>query len=335
MKHKKNTHGAEGDEVGFVIDDELDLGFTEQEPEKPKKRIKRFLRRLLSVSNIMLLLCILIFGVCMKMLFERFVDYRRSDDIYLTLSEDLFGDVADIPSFISGGGAVKPEAGLFDYNTVLESGVSRGEVAENPNAVTDINYARIKAKLQELCEINDEVYGWIRVEGTSINYPVVLGEDNEFYLTHAYNGEYLRSGTIFADYRSSDESVSNNWNTVLYGHNMANGTMFADVKALLKDEERFRDATVYLYTLDGVYVYEPFLLMNTVESFYYFQVYFRDGAEFEDFIGRMLDNANFKTNVKITGEDRIITLSTCTNRASVGRVCMMARLVRIDNAAKK
>ena len=331
MKHKKNTAAVE---ESFVIDDELDLGFSEKEPEKPKKRLKRLFSRLLDIKNILLLVCILVFAVCVGLLVESFIDYRRSDDIYSSLSNELFGEVADFPSILSIPGRVTPEAPLNDYKTTLELGVSHGEIAANPNANIDVNYARIKAKLRELSEVNGDVYGWVRVEGTNINYPVVLGTDNEFYLSHAYNGEYLRSGTIFADYRSSRESVSNNWNTVLYGHNMANGTMFADVKGLLKDEEKFKSATVYLYTLDGVYVYEPFLLMNTVESFYYFQVYFRDGAEFEWFVSNMLENATMKTGAKITGNDKIITLSTCTNRASAGRVCFMARLVRVDHAQK-
>ncbi len=337
MSKERDVHGTpeadiEKSAVGFNIDDELDIGFANETPTPPDEKSAITLRSLLTMRNLVLLVCVTTFVVCAVILIGRFFDYKRTDDIYLTLSDGLFQEVSDDPSVLSVADRVRPEASLNNYNTTLALGKSEGEVKENSGVVNDIHYARVKAKLEQIREINDDVIGWIKVDGTEINYPFAVGDDNDYYLTHAYNGEYLRSGTIFADFRCSSESVSKNYNTVLYGHNMANGAMFAGVTKFV-DEQLFNESLIYVYTLDGVYVYEPFALLETKASFYYFQVGFSSDAEYEAFLTRMLDNAKLKKDVTLTADDRIISLSTCTNRMATGRYCLQARLIKVENAS--
>ncbi|MEE1357675.1 MAG: class B sortase [Clostridia bacterium] len=322
----ENTVPSAGESL---FDEEFDMDFTAGSDIAAKKKSKS-IRSVINVKNFILLICVSVFAVCAVILFMRWFDYKRTDDIYLTLSEALFKDVADTPSVINTSAPMLPEASINDYNTTLSLGESKGEIAQSNATVSDINYARIKAKLEELRAVNDDIIGWIKVEGTEINYPFVVGEDNDYYLTHAYNGEYLRSGTIFADWRCSSESVSKNRNTVLYGHNMANGAMFAGVKKFLK-EDFFNEAQIYLYTLDGTYVYEPFAMLDTHSSFFYFQVKFSGDSEYEAFLKLMLDNAKLKKDVTLTAQDKILSLSTCSNRTVTGRYCLQARLIRIEN----
>ncbi len=318
------------------LDRELDMEFFGEEADgegasggKRADGKKSALRTVFDIKNLILVLCVCVFSVCAVILFQRWFDYKRGDEIYLTLSESMFKEVSDDPSVIGGCAPMGATAQLYDYSTALSVGKSAGDIKENTSVIGDIHYARIRAKLEQLKQVNDDIIGWIKIDGTQINYPVVLGDDNDYYLTHAYNGEYLRSGTIFADYKNSKNSISENRNTVLYGHNMANGAMFAGVKKFLK-EELFNSAVIYFYTLDGVYVYEPVMLLETVASFYYYRTEFSSRAQYKAFLDTMYESAKLKKDVELTPDDKLLSLSTCSNRVVAGRYCLQARLVRID-----
>jgi len=309
--------------------DEFDMDFTSGAAEEAKVKKKISLGSIFNIRNLIVFVCMITFCVCGVILIGRWFDYKRSDDIYLTLSESIFKEVSDDPSVISASAPILPEANINNYNRTLWSGVSTGQIAES-SAVTDIEYARIKAKLEELRTVNDDVIGWIKIDGTQVNYPVVLGDDNDYYLSHAYNGEYLRSGTIFVDYRSSPDAPTDNYNYVFYGHNMANGSMFATVKKFLK-EELFNEKLIYYYTLNGVYVYEPFAMLNTDTSFFYYRIFFQSDDQYKSFLDSMLEKSIFKKDVELTADDRIISLSTCNNSRVTGRYCLQARLIRVEN----
>ena len=80
---------------------------------------------------------------------------------------------------------------------------------------------------KDLSSINSDYQFWINVEGTNIDYPVVQGSDNDFYLNHDFNKNYLPAGSIFLDYRNDFET---DYNTVIYGHHMRNSTMFGQME---------------------------------------------------------------------------------------------------------
>lgn len=339
MRYMKQKNNSEYEDISLDIDvsesevdieSELALEFGVSTPVQEKKSP---LASVLSVRGLIACACAVVFVVCMVILVGRLIDYRKTDLIYKTLAEDMFREVTDEKSVISISAGYSPSPSLNDYNTTLTLGKSEGEMSENTAAV-DIHYARIRAKLEQIKAQNSDIIGWIRIEGTEVNYPVVVGDDNDYYLTHAYNGEYLRSGTIFADYQNSPTSVYDNRNTVLYGHNMANGSMFATVKKYFRDPDMLNTTEIYFYGFDGVYVYEPIMLLDTDSSFYYYQVYFFGRGEYEHFLSNMLENATYKKDVTLNGDDKLLTLSTCTNRTVTGRYVLQARLVRVENSQK-
>ena len=226
-----------------------------------------------------------------------------------------------------------PDPSLYDYATVISLGRSEGDVSENTAVVGDIHFTRIKAKLEEIRAQNPDILGWIQMDKTEINYPFVVGDDNNYYLTHAYNGEYLRSGTIFADYRCSKTSLLNNRNTVLYGHNMASGEMFAVLNYYKRRPEVFT-SNVVIYSFDGIYTYKPVLFLDTDSSFYYFQVKFGSDAEYEQYQDKLVKEAIWKDDYDLSASDRILTLSTCSNDSVTGRRVLIARLVSVEYKAK-
>ncbi len=196
-------------------------------------------------------------------------------------------------------------------------------------AATDADLAQLdkmKAGLTSLAQINEDIYGWIYVEGTEINYPLVQGTDNDYYLDHAYTGDFYPIGSIFVDFRCH-ETINRNFNTVLYGHNITSGTMFHDITKFF-DDEYFNNTKIYIYTMDGIFIYEPFSIYETRYDYNYFRTEFMKADEFIAFAEEMRDNSAKEKAMTFDGGDRVLTLSTCTNGAFYARYALHAKLVK-------
>lgn len=190
----------------------------------------------------------------------------------------------------------------------------------------------IKAKLGALRAQNSDLAGWITIPNTRIDYPLVHTTDNDYYLTHAFDHSYLAAGSIFMDYRNSKD-LSANYNTVIYGHNMMSGAMFASVANYFSrsyfDENRY----IYIYTEEGIYVYQVFNIhrVRTDKDLTYVTTYFETGEDFVEFCNTMKSrSAIYVDDVTFNENDRIITLSTCTNVHEDERYCLQAKLVEIQ-----
>ena len=192
----------------------------------------------------------------------------------------------------------------------------------------DQQLEQMRASLTALREVNSDVYGWIYVEGTNINYPLLRGTDNIYYLDHSYNHNYLPIGSIFVDCTTKD-IITDNYNTVIYGHNVAAGSMmFHDVVKLL-NEDLFYSAKIYIYTMEGVYIYQPFSIYQTTSDYQYFRTGFTSEESFLEFANEMISNSKFPTDTTFSSGDTMITLSTCTNGAANGRYALHAKLVEV------
>ena len=187
---------------------------------------------------------------------------------------------------------------------------------------------RIRAALADVIAVNYDAVGWIYVPGTDIDYCVVLGEDNDFYLDHSEYRDYYALGAIFEDYEDQ-RSVEKNRNTVLYGHNVWYGGMFHDVEKYL-DEEYFNLKTpIYYYTMKEVYVFEPFTIFEADWGYQYFAIDFKDDEEYVSFLYEMRDNSKFPRDIEFDAGDRILTFSTCTNGAKTQRWCFQSYLTDV------
>ncbi len=210
------------------------------------------------------------------------------------------------------------------------------EVPEE-NRVVNEDLERKRAFLQNMIRKNSDVYGYIIVPNTKISYPVCRGKDNDYYLNHAVTGEYNPVGCVFADYRC-EPSITKNFNTVFYGHNIENTdvSMFHDV-TLFFQKEFFYNSYIYVYTMDGLYIYEPFAVYEAAYDDEYFRVDFASADEFIAFaadaqtLSEAKDPETFEVLSKdftFTDKDRILTLSTCTNGYYTQRYALHAKLIR-------
>jgi len=162
--------------------------------------------------------------------------------------------------------------------------------------------------------VNEDIYAWIYIPDTKIDYPVLQHpEDNYYYLNHNLDGSRGYPGCIYTeDYNTRDFLDPN---TVIYGHNMKNGSMFAGLH-LFEDSEYFEEHPyVYIYTEDGLYVYEIFAAYESGNEHILYNNDFSDDYAFLKYLSDIMNgrtmNGNLKEDVTLTSEDRIITLSTC------------------------
>ncbi|MBR5976276.1 MAG: class B sortase [Clostridia bacterium] len=183
--------------------------------------------------------------------------------------------------------------------------------------------------LKSLKEINPEVMGWIRIPDTPIDYPLLQGTDNKYYLKHTYDNQYSDFGSIFLDHRC----VFLDSNTVIYGHNTRNGSMFGSLKEY-KDSE-YLEKHPYVYVLYGnverKYRIIALLTVDTSNPDPAYALNKGSDANQKKWLEEQLAKSEIpqiKTD-EITGKEKILTLSTCTSRIKTERLVIMAEEVGI------
>lgn len=303
--------------------------------EQQKKTFSQKLSN--SLRIIMMFISAGIFVVCSIMLVENLIEKQKANDLYTSLASEFNFSALDgsnsIPEDYNSAILLSPPSNQGD--TLLD--ITQKMLAteeEQPDLgqkievkVRNEEVVSAKGMLNSLALKNPDTYGWIRIDGTTIDYPIVQGTDNDYYLNHSFDGSSLVVGSIYADHRSN-KNILKNYNTVFYGHNITNGTMFNHVTKFLK-EDVFNNTKIVIYTFDGKYIYEPFAIFETRNDYQYFRMEFTSGEDFIKFAEEMQANSKFNKNLTFTEKDRMITLSTCTNGASWGRYCLQARLVEI------
>lgn len=209
----------------------------------------------------------------------------------------------------------------------------REEAKQEPSEKPEKDPVQIPIDFAALKERNPDIYAWITIPDTAVDYPVVQSEaDNTWYLTHTIDGTESPEGAIFTEtYNSRDFEDPN---TVIYGHDMANGSMFQN---LLNYQDRsyfdsHRDVTIYTpdsirhYRIFAAYLYDDRHLMQSFD--------FENRAVYQDYLNQIFSVRNMNscvdTEQKVSAEDRILTLSTCYGTQADARYLVQAVLVSIE-----
>ena len=182
--------------------------------------------------------------------------------------------------------------------------------------------------LDALREENPEVIGWIQIPDTKINYPIMQTGDNTYYLKHDWNGKRNVLGSIFMEKENNRDMTD--FNTIIYGHNVQSGRMFAALHDY--DEQAFWQAHPYVYVVTdlGVLRYEIFSTYNApVESSAY-RLSFRQEKTRVSFLEEAIANSLIDTGIVPATTDRILTLSTCTGTGYSARRVVLARLKMVQ-----
>lgn len=223
--------------------------------------------------------------------------------------------------------------GTDEYNQIEEMAVTErdadsAEVA-GPNAQIK---PPIEVDFDKLKSVNEDVVGWIYVDALpDISYPIVKGKDNQTYLHQTYEKNYNFAGTIFVDYENSGDF--SDCNTLVYGHNMKNGSMFGHLKKFREDDKLYKqDKYFWILTPERNYRYEIITAYTTGVNSDTYTLFKGPGEEFEKYLETIKGYSEIQTDdTDLTIKDRIVTLSTCTGNEST-RFVVQGKRVDAEDA---
>ncbi|MDW8802051.1 class B sortase [Clostridium sp. A1-XYC3] len=184
--------------------------------------------------------------------------------------------------------------------------------------------------MEPLLKVNKDAVGWLNINNTRINYPVVQGKDNEYYLNHNFEKESSNYGSIFVDYRNKnlENFVNGEKNIIIYGHHMKDGTMFGDLK-LYKDEKFFKDNQIISFNILGEqYKWQVFSAYVTGTDFNYIKTDFKDDVEVNEFLKSIKEKSLYVNDTTLNSKDVILTLSTCSYEFENARFVVHFKLIK-------
>lgn len=250
-------------------------------------------------------------------LYGFYKEYKKSSDEYDNLENSYAVDQEQESENIDNledDDALQSISGQ-EVRTVLEDGVEKTlPVLKNPIDFT------------QLLSVNSDIVGWLRIRALDISYPVVQGKDNDYYLHRTFEKTDNFAGCLFVNSYNMGDFTDQN--TIIYGHNMKNGSMFGKLKNFSDPEVFKKSRYFWIFTPDFIYQYRIFSASVVDKTGLTYQISFTDD-EFDQFISRAYSNSVVDNQgVTVTKEDRIVTLSTCTGDDST-RFVVMGKLAQI------
>ncbi len=279
--------------------------------------------RILNILTVIIIIAIL---ACVAGVIALNMEYTAGDNMYRDLADSfLIFDEEETDYFpdesepIEGTDDITAESDISENTSGINENTepSPAQTTQKPEPQTTAAPAKkiTKVNFSALREINENVVGWIICDGTAISYPIVRtysAQDYDYYLTHLFNGNKNKLGTIFTDLRNDP------WNdkvTILYGHNMLNGTMFSSLLKYSSQSYYDLHPTMRLLTPDGNYTIKLFSgYMTTVESDAFTLGY--GSLAMEKFLTSVKAASAFQSDIIPTSDDNIITMSTCDSNTS-------------------
>lgn len=222
---------------------------------------------------------------------------------------------------------------LEEIESTEFTGELEGEEAEIED---DIFFADMENPIDfdKLAEINTDIYAWIRVPDTNIDYPIAQrAGDDTYYLNHDMYQEPRFAGCIYTEDCNSRDFTDPN--TVIYGHNMKNQSMFQNLH-LFADQAFFEEhPDVYIYTPEGVLVYQVFAAYTYDDRHIMNSFDFSDPEIYQKYLNEILHiramDANLREDVEVTVDDHIITLATCIGGQTKSRYLVQAVLSKDES----
>lgn len=190
--------------------------------------------------------------------------------------------------------------------------------------VYDIQYEKVFSTLQE---INKDTVGWLTVNNTRIDYPVVQAKDNDYYLRRDYYQNKNRHGWIFMDYRNNPDEL--NENTIIYGHNLANQTMFGTLRYALNSYwyKKSANQIITFNTPNENMKFQIFSIYTIPTTNDYLDITFPTTDAYQSYIDLVKGRSIYDFNIEVTTDDKILTLSTCAN-GNDKRLVIHAKLIK-------
>lgn len=179
---------------------------------------------------------------------------------------------------------------------------------------------------EKMYKYNEDTLGYIR-NGDVISYPILQTDNNDYYLTHLVSGDYNSSGAIFVDAGIKEGLEADN--AIIYGHNMKNGSMFGTLKYYKQEAYAKKYQDIHIYTDKNEYIYKVFATYTTAPDSNIYVFGFLNGEKFVEYLNecREFSTSDLMPEYKFSENDKIITLSTCTND---GKERFVVQAVRVE-----
>lgn len=239
----------------------------------------------------LILICTAVFAAAAWQIGSTLYGYRQGRETYETFAADFA---------VSAKPEEEPEPVTSEATPLEPAAVREADTAVIPPVSVDFD-----ALLAE----NPDVVGWIYGEDTVINYPVVQGSDNSYYLKHLIDGTYNKDGSIFVD--ANNRRAFSDGNTIIYGHNMKDGMMFADLLNYADQSYYESHPVLWLLTPEENYQILLFAGYTTDGSSDTYTIFSAPGQETQAYADQMIARSDFKSDVAPGPEDKLVVLSTC------------------------
>ena len=246
---------------------------SDQMGKKPKKKVNIF-------AIIVLIICLCGLGYCGYKLYKIWLDYHTSDTEYEQLIED--------------------------FVTLPETIINKGDGTEEDSA-----YPYLEIDWEALKNKNPDIIGWIRIPDTSINYPIVQGDTNEDYIHTTVEGTYSSAGSVFLN--CDNASDLSDYVSVIYGHNMGNGSMFTALRYYLEEEYLNEHKCVEIYTPQWAKVYTPKFIYTSHYTDDAYSPWIKEFTTYKSYLEARNKQSRFKLDYSDT--ENSIVLSTCYGKS--------------------
>lgn len=302
----------------IVADSSKDMIEEKKKGTEPDEAIKPLVK--ITWQKIAGIACIIIAVICMG---------------YYGLSElhDYYS-AKKLEELQSGG---SPTTNMGRYVETEEPVVTASQISEQQNETeeTEVTPPPVLEEYASLKEQNPDTVGWLKIEGTVIDYPVVQPSEDEeydYYLRHAFDKSEDKNGTLFVDARNN--IINRDDNLIIYGHNMKSGMMFGGLQSYLDENFRAQHPTIQFdtiyekatYQIIGVCLAKVEYQDETVFRYYNF-LNADNEAEFEDYKERMRQMEVTGASINASYGDKLLTLSTCNYYIEDGRMFIVAKKI--------
>lgn len=268
------------------------------------------------VQQLIVILCFGIAVACIGYLIKYYVGIYNSQQVYEELQEDVEDMLDDSDELVQE--EVEPEKEEIED-------VEDVEDVEEPSEPLDI-----PIDFDALHEINPDIYAWIEIEGTNISYPILQSSESDiYYLEHTVEGVKTTQASIYTEFSNGQDFDV--FNTIIYGHNMKNGSMFGDLSYYRDLDYMNEYGTIMIYTENSILEYEIYAATTFDNRHLLYNYNFDIESECQRFLDDILEakdlNKALREGVEVTTDDYIITLSTCVGDSANSRLLVEAVLV--------
>ena len=273
--------------------------------KKTKKNKSKAFSRIIEV--ILFIIVLIIFLFSLSKVVSITMEYKAGRDEYKELEKFI-----EVPAEIETA-AKETEKDQTAETEKSEVAVGTNNIEETGEKELKMQYSNkftdIAVDFKSLKNINSDFEGWLHIPALSINYPVVWGDDNSFYLTHTFQKAENSAGTLFVDQAASDPF--RDYNTIIHGHDMKNGAMFGKLDTFYRDTATYtEDPYFYIYTEDASYKYLIFSYYVTDATSDTYQLPATEEA-YQNYKNHVAKQAVWQDVEGIPQSAPIVTLSTC------------------------